>query len=424
MRVLIATVAERTNFLGMVPLAWALRTAGHEVRVASQPRLTDVVADTGLTMVPVGRDHDFWRVMRTHRFFDPLRDSVPPFDLAGLPDDEIAWEPLQRGYRQVVPWWWRMVNEPMLDDLTALCRAWRPDLVIWEPSTFAAAVAAKACGAVHARFLWGVDVFARVRHRYLRLLEARPGGDGEDVLARWLRACAARHGETFSEDLTSGHFTLDCLPDEMRLPGTGVEYVPVRYIPYNGRAVVPAWLRRPPERRRICLTLGTSATERQGGYVLSVRDLLEALDGLDAEIVVTLPEEEQRRLTRVPGNTRLVSYVPLHALVPTCSAVIDHGGAGTVLTTLHHGVPQLIIPRPTFDEPLTARQVTREGAARSIPSGRATGERVRAELEALLADEEVRLGTERLRRRLLDLPAPNDVVGVLEQLAARRRPTR
>ena len=43
MRVLFATYPERTHFLAMVPLAWALRTAGHEVRVASQPTFTDVI---------------------------------------------------------------------------------------------------------------------------------------------------------------------------------------------------------------------------------------------------------------------------------------------------------------------------------------------------------------------------------------------
>ncbi len=36
MRVLFTTYAEKTHFLAMAPLAWALRTAGHEVVVASQ----------------------------------------------------------------------------------------------------------------------------------------------------------------------------------------------------------------------------------------------------------------------------------------------------------------------------------------------------------------------------------------------------
>ncbi|WP_188193698.1 activator-dependent family glycosyltransferase [Nonomuraea sp. SYSU D8015] len=417
MRVLIATVAERTNFIAAVPIAWALRTAGHEVRVASQPRLMEVIADAGLTAVPVGRDHDFWRVMRSRAFFDPLRDSVPPFDLAGLPMEEITWEPLQEGYRQIVPWWWRLVNEPMLDDLVALCRDWRPDLVLWEPSTFAAAVAAKVCGAAHGRFLWGVDVFAFIRTRYVELLAEEAGEEREDVPAAWLGACAARFGERFSEDLITGQFTVDCLPMGMRLGESGVRYVPVRYIPYNGRAVVPSWLREPPARRRVCLTLGTSATERQGGYVVSVQDLLDSLGELDMELVITLPEAEQQRLTRVPANTRLVSHVPLHALAPSCSAVINHGGAGTVLTMLHYGVPQLIIPRPTFDEPLLTRQMVRQGAAVSIPSAQARGERVRAELEKLLADEAVHRATADLHRRAHALPAPNAVVPLLEELA-------
>jgi len=36
----------------------------------------------------------------------------------------------------------------------------------------------------------------------------------------------------------------------------------------------------------------------------------------------------------VPGNVRLVEFVPLNALLPTCSAVIHHGGPQTVAAAL------------------------------------------------------------------------------------------
>ena len=44
MRVLVTTAAEKPHFLGLVPLAWALRSAGHEVVVASQPELAGAVS--------------------------------------------------------------------------------------------------------------------------------------------------------------------------------------------------------------------------------------------------------------------------------------------------------------------------------------------------------------------------------------------
>ena len=56
MRVLLTTYPEKTIFQPMVTLAWALRTAGHEVRVAIQPGFEDVVTGAGLTArLPLSR---------------------------------------------------------------------------------------------------------------------------------------------------------------------------------------------------------------------------------------------------------------------------------------------------------------------------------------------------------------------------------
>ncbi|MFF3444698.1 hypothetical protein ACFYWM_40620, partial [Streptosporangium sp. NPDC002721] len=267
MRVLFTSHAEKSHFLGMVPLAWALRNAGHEVRVASQPELTDVVTGAGLTAVPVGTDHELRRLSKVMERVDP---GAPVFDMAEDRPEVLTWEHLTWGYGGVVPWWWRVVNDPMIEDLTGFCREWKPDLVIWEPLTYAGAIAAKACGAAHARFMWGLDLTARMRGHYLRVKEGRPPGDRPDVLAQWLGARAAKVGTTFSEDLTTGHFTIDYTPTSLRLelPHT---YLPLRYIPYNGAAVVPSWLHGPPAKPRVCLTLGTSATERLDGYSVDVQ---------------------------------------------------------------------------------------------------------------------------------------------------------
>ncbi|MEE3921336.1 hypothetical protein V2I01_33205 [Micromonospora sp. BRA006-A] len=54
MRVLFTTFAAKVHMYSQVPLAWALHTAGHEVRIASQPDLADDITHTGLTAVPVG----------------------------------------------------------------------------------------------------------------------------------------------------------------------------------------------------------------------------------------------------------------------------------------------------------------------------------------------------------------------------------
>ena len=55
MRVLFVPHANKAHLHIMTPLAWALRTAGHDVRVASQPEIADAIIASGFVPVEVGR---------------------------------------------------------------------------------------------------------------------------------------------------------------------------------------------------------------------------------------------------------------------------------------------------------------------------------------------------------------------------------
>lgn len=48
MRVLFTTTPGRGHFFPMVPLAWALRCAGHQVVVAAPPQIAESVRAAGL----------------------------------------------------------------------------------------------------------------------------------------------------------------------------------------------------------------------------------------------------------------------------------------------------------------------------------------------------------------------------------------
>ncbi|MFC3994755.1 activator-dependent family glycosyltransferase [Nocardiopsis sediminis] len=415
MRVVFATFSERTHFYSMVPLAWAMRTAGHEVRIASQPELTPTVVQAGLTAVPVGTDHTLYDDMAD------FRDDVAAAEWFELDEDrpeKLTWEYLKWGYgTQLVPDWWRIINDTMTDDLTAFCREWGPDLVVWEPMTYAGAVAAEASGAVHARLLWGLDLFGRMRAHYLRVMAQQPPGQREDPLAQWLAEAGKPHGVGFTEAMASGHFTVHQHPASLALD-VDLDYLPMRYVPYNGPARVPDWLREPPERPRVCVTLGTSATDRLGGYEVPVHEVVDALADVDAEIVVTLAADQQEGLARVPANTRIVEFVPLHALLPSCSAIVHHGGSGTHLTAALNGVPQLVLPW-LLDAPAKGRRLAELGAGLCLEGEEITGSGIRAGVVRLLADPSFRDRSARLRREILAQPSPNDVVTQIERRVAR-----
>ncbi|MBR8745535.1 glycosyl transferase family 28, partial [Nocardiopsis sp. MG754419] len=97
-----------------------------------------------------------------------------------------------------------------------------------------------------------------MRSRYVRLRDEVPGR--EDPLRDWLSRRLEPLGGTFAEHVPQGHFTIDQLPGPLRMR-TDLRYVDMGYVPFNGPAVVPRWLRADPERPRVALTLGLSAVE-------------------------------------------------------------------------------------------------------------------------------------------------------------------
>ncbi|MET0234358.1 MAG: activator-dependent family glycosyltransferase [Kibdelosporangium sp.] len=426
MRVLFVANPEKAHFYAMVPLAWALRTAGHEVRFASQPRFADTITQAGLTAVPVGRDVDLWDLIPRH---DDFRDWTwepkyglqehPPYDVAESPE-KATWAHMAQSYGNTLLVWHKQACFPMIGGVAEFARNWQPDLVLWEPLAFAGPIAAKACGAAHARLMWSVDVFGYTRGEFLRLKRGQPADDRKDWLAEWLDGYARKYGTEFTEDMITGQFTVDQLPASLRLEGAGLHYLPMRYVPYGGAAVIPKWLHARPRRPRVALSMGVSLTDHGAGFSVSVQAILDQLSTMDIEVVATIPESEQRKLTRVPDNARLVSYAPLDALAATCSAIITHGGYGTFLTSALHGVPQLSAAWD-FDSPLLAGRGAAQGGSLMIRADQATGEVVRDNVARLLTEPAFGERANALRDELFALPTPNELVGDLEELTTKHR---
>ncbi|MFG2050660.1 activator-dependent family glycosyltransferase [Micromonospora sp. NPDC048935] len=418
MRVLFTSFAMETHFLSMVPLAWAMRTAGHEVRVASQPGLTRAITAAGLTAVPVGEDHGLLdAVLGVSDGADGSWNSV---DLDPARPEVHSWEFL-KAINGILPerFFAQANNDSMVDGMVEFATSWRPDLVVWEPFTVAGAIAARAVGAAHARLLWGADLLIDLRARFLSQLAERPAGAAHDALGDWLGGLLDRYGLDFHETVVRGQWTIDTLPSSIRMP-LGEPTVPVRYVPYNGPAVVPDWLRVPPARTRVCLTLGLTARDGADYLLGSLDGLFDAVGDLDVEIVATLNAAQREQVSRLPDNVRAVDFVPLHALLPTCSAVAHHCGAGTWSTAAYHGVPQLISPM-VFENSYRARRTAEVGAALVIPQSELTPQALRDGLLRVLTEPRFAEGADRLRRESMSDPTPNDVVPTLEKLTLQHR---
>lgn len=383
-RVLFVTWGWRSHFYPLVPLAWALRAAGHDVRVATHPHLVPEVAGTGLPAVSVGADIDF-----AAAFADDLGRVAEPGEENRA--DRVAAEITPGGgiVRHA---------EAMVGDLVAFGRHWRPDLVVYDPFNLAAPLLAQLLDVPAVRHLWGPD--------FTDLISVdEPAVTGP---------MAARFGT--GPVRLAGDLTIDPCPDAMQLPGKSVRQ-PIRFVPYNGTAIAPDWLAAEPARPRIGLTWGTLLDSVAGQRYSPAPDIADAVAELDIELVVSVTTAQRAAFLPARPNVRVLDHpLALHLLLPSCQAVIHQGGAGTTMTAMAAGLPQLIVPQ-IADQDFNAQQLASTGAGRVVPGDQVTADRIRAELTALREDPTAGAAAEKLRQDSETRPTPAEIVPILEHLA-------
>ncbi|MEV4723832.1 glycosyltransferase, partial [Micromonospora humida] len=142
---------------------------------------------------------------------------------------------------------------------------------------------------------------------------------------------------------------------------------------------------------------------------------------LDVEVVVLVEPAQQAALRPLPGNVRLVdSPLALRLVLPTCAALVQQGGAGTTMTALGLGVPQLVLPQVS-DQHFNAERLAVTGAGTWLPGGRADDDTLRGLVGELIADGPRRAAAALMRDRVRAMPAPAEVVPALVALAAGTR---
>jgi UDP:flavonoid glycosyltransferase YjiC (YdhE family) len=168
------------------------------------------------------------------------------------------------------------------------------------------------------------------------------------------------------------------------------------------------------ERPRVLLTFSTTVMAGQAELIDRV---CEAAAGLDLDAVLTLGPAVDRDAVRVPDGVEVVGFADHDSLMPDCAAVIGHGGLGTVLRALAHGVPQLLLPLGR-DQAFNAGRVEQLDVGIRLPP-KAPPERIRIALRALLADPRFPASAALAARRIA-ADEPDRTAGeVLERVAHR-----
>ena len=116
------------------------------------------------------------------------------------------------------------------------------------------------------------------------------------------------------------------------------------------------------------------------------------------------------------GNCRVAENLPLHLVMPTCDAIVNHAGASTLLTAACHGVPQVLLPR-TAETPFNAASFRASGACVVLDAAESTSDDIAGAVTAALTDSSIRAAAHKIRDEIAAAPSPAQVVRTLENLA-------
>jgi UDP:flavonoid glycosyltransferase YjiC (YdhE family) len=386
MRVLFTFAGGSGHLEPLIPIARAAEAAGHIVAFAGRPWMVPQVEGLGFPAFAAGSDVGL----------TPKRLRLARLDVEG----EL---------RAVGPGFGRRIARERAGDLLPLCATWRPDLLVCEELDFGAMVVAERLALPHATVLV-IAAGSLVR---------------PEIVAEPLDEVRAEHGLAPDPELAAPgrYLVLSPFPPSYRdptfpLPATAHAFRPSAPAPAPA-AAVPAWMAGLQDAPTVYFTLGTVFNMESGDLFQRV---IAGLRGLPINLVVTVGRDiDPAELGPQPANVRIERYIPQASLLPHCRLVVSHGGSGSMMGALAHGLPLVLLPMGA-DQPLNGARCAALGVARVIDAGELTPEVAREAVARVLADPTYRANAERVRDELAGLPGPGYAVALLERLAAASAP--
>lgn len=372
MRVVIVCVPGVGHVATMVPLARRLKDSGHAVLLLTGPDFVATARAWGFDAAAAG----------------PTRAQARAERLARHPESvELAPREQQRFHVAKV---WAGIYAPRtLPDLLSAARSWHPDVLVYDVASFSGPLAADLLG------IPGVD------HSFC------PGfpDDVFDLARAELADLWASHGRDVPPrgGMLSG-LHIDMWPESLAPPERGrpKERIGIRTVDAGtaGREGAPL----------VHFTMGTVFNQNPPLF----RTVIEALAGQGLEVCITTgPDQDPAVLGPLPEGMRAERFVPHAELVPRCSLVIGHGGAGTTMAAIGNGVPLLVLPQAA-DQFDVAESVAGAGAGLFLEPDALTVPAVRTSVRRLLTEPGFGAAAERLKGEIAAMPGPQVAVAAIE----------
>ncbi len=371
MRVMFSSTSGDGHLNPMLPLASALREAGHDVAFAMAPEYQGQIARHGFEHLTAGiglgelnrrtfLPHDITAELPVE-----LQIFVGRFALGDAPD-----------------------RVPVLRDLIA---TWHPDVIVSEPCDLAAPIAAAAASRPFVLHSFGRPMPMEYYEAAAPAVQALWASAGLDLPG----ACGV-YGGTY----------IDICPTSLHTGGVPVGPTVHRLRPCSPAesSEAPAWLMAMAEGSLVYVTLGTIFNN-----IDRFRPILEGLAEHDGSVLVTIGKgNDPDALGLLPSNIRVERFLPQQHVLPHTDVMVAHAGSGSMLAAFSYGVPQLMLPSGA-DQFLNAEVSVGRGLARVLMPGEVTASRVENLVRELLIDTDIRGAAKSVATEITSMPSPTHV---------------
>jgi UDP:flavonoid glycosyltransferase YjiC (YdhE family) len=382
MRILVSSTGGVGHLLPLLPLAWALGRAGNTVRIACPESFTGFAGRHGLPVSGFG---------------EPDPDELAAV-WATIPLDD----PDEANRVVVGQVYGRLDATAALPGLDAIVAEWRPDLVLRDTAEFGAALVAE-------------------RHRLccvrvgcsLAALDVTSAAAAADGLAA-LRAAAGLPPDPGGGALLAGNY-LTQIPQSMEdpvYPAAGAWRF--RDVPQAPQPLPDWWAGG--EDPLVYVTFGTVAASH-GLFASLYAAVIDCLAGAPVRVLLTVGEAaDPAALGPLPPGVHVERFVPQQQVLAAATAMVTHGGSGSVLGALAAGLPLVVLPL-FADQPYNAARVAALGAGLNIAGGPAAVGQVGPAVAAVLDDPTYRAGAQRVAAEMAALPTADQTATRLAGLA-------
>ena len=428
-RFLFSVQPARGHIYPSLPIATALRAAGHDVAYTTRPEFRPLLEPQGITYFPL----------------DASSSAVTPLTSpAAIETGRDRAAMLKALFRALF-----IAPAPAVArSVGAAIAAFEPDVIVhdrrsWGPSLAAeraglpwATLSLTCCnlpGENLAPFGQGLppahDATTRARYAALR---HQTEAFFADVRAEW-NALRAAHGlpphagplatAALSPDLLIllGLAEIDYERDD--LPASAHYVGACAWDPPEPMAAETArWLAALPPEMPLALVSASTAALGDHPDRRSAALIEAALAGLpDAgfAVLATLPFDHALHGAPLPRHTHVARFVPHTQVLPRAAVMVTHGGFGAALKALGQGVPLIVVPF-AGDQPEVAQRVAARGAGVRLNPAALNADSLRDAILRVHYDSQYRDAARRIGASLARHNGPAEAASLLESFARQR----